>query len=664
MSTQPNPLQQPQQQPPATPAPAAPEKPNAAIWGDDEKGAQTVAQDTGFADSVKSYWHRANDVLNTGWMEPIHGWLDKANDSGTQLVQSLKASNHPYASMLTNAYMDVQKDVLGFLNLNPKNALAVAATGGTSAVGKSVLAQALTSAYNLYLAHQGAKNLFTGRQAQETAIDYANRLSMDTLQAGLGGTASALTAGSTLNNIHDVVQNRLGLSGDLAAKVQAKVEAAQQIEAAGKGEAATTSEIAQGIDKDISERQIPQRTGKIMADAAQVIHAEKARVEGLFSDLEDKATAPVTTSPDMRAEIVNTLTAHGVQPDEIPAKIFSALPQEQNATTVRALTASELKAASMASKWAHNGMGGDDMRGALINLGYVPKQVDAIMNVAAPKLNTGDVVSFKATTRVREDLYNAAQSATDSTLKRALFEAHDNVTGIQQRYADENGFGKQYETAKNEYRDFKRGLGDGPMNDFMSAYDVHEQNMLRHTSALMNPTQAETFRRLFTSFGVDASPLSDIIDEQKSTAEGAKQRISDIEAETEQRVKDLGLDHSIMRGESDLQFAGQSTLQIRQNAIRKLVQNSRKVGISDPYSLMQIMYGGAMLGMGSMFGTLHIARGMAPEGIRAMLNNPTFQDWAAHESGVDPTLTKFRSGLGNATNKLQKLADSFKAYLK
>src|SRR5262249_25475002 len=126
------------------------------------------------------------------------------------------------------------------------------------------------------------------------------------------------------------------------------------------------------------------------------------------------------------------------------------------------------------------------------------------------------------------DLWEAGSASKDPVIRRALREAYDNVTGLQERYAQEQGFGPAYRSAKRQYFQFKHELGGGLMSDFLNASQVEDQAMLPRVAQLISPANGEALRGLLGNMGVDVSPMADLIAEQKSVAEGAKQTAKDL----------------------------------------------------------------------------------------------------------------------------------------
>jgi hypothetical protein len=284
-------------------------------------------------------------------------------------------------------------------------------------------------------------------------------------------------------------------------------------------------------------------------------------------------------------------------------------------------------------------------------------------------------VSFSDLTRVRGDLFDAAQAAGDPVVKNGLFDAYDSITKMQEKYADMNNFGDKYRAAKEDYKNFKRELGSGLMSDFLKAEDYRQQAMTPKLAKIMTGRDMEAMRGLLKMAGVDVSPLDNLIAQRnaasKTLAEGGKSAAKEAAtvlktatkagqaktAEAEKQAVALGKQGSVIPKVSDLDLKGKTTEQIRREALEHISTNARQAGISNPMGMFMLIYGSLRLAMGSPFGAYPAARGGATilkSKQAALLRNPSYQDWLIREAGVDPSNTtligKMRKGLAALAN--------------
>lgn len=631
----------------------------------------------GFVDDVKLYWRQ---VMDTSILAPLQGLFNSADETGQQIIKNELDHAHPIRAGLAKGYFEVQKDVTDLLSglTTPTNIGLGIVSGGESAAAK-----ALASVTALYFGWRGSQQMLTGRQAGETRADEIRRRSFGALQAVAGGAGTVTAGVSAKESLRSSIQNNLGLSGELAAKVQAKVELAQEAEAqAAKEQAAVTKTtksqvgavqaVGQGTAATAAE-QTPIELNKIMAQASQAVAMENARFKSEYQKMNESATAPVTTAEDLKAEIVNSIKARGVQDAEITKienKIFAALPKAPS-TTVRAPTSAENTASQVATSFSRAGMNIESIRSALVNQGYVPVQVDTAMAMAFPHLKPSDnaSVSFEMSRRVKNDLWSAAQSATDMELRNGLYDALANVDGIRQRYAEARGFGPQHSKVNSEYMKFKRELGSGTMDEFLKAYDFADQNSILLTAKnLINQDSGEALRGLLDLAGVDTTPLKAALEEHKAFAplpeqalpeiiKQAEAQAKQIEATKNQAVTTIGETNAIIRGTSDLTLAGKGNLQIRLDALRAIGDNATKSGITNAGAYIQILWGTARLLSGSPFGGFSAASGATRISVEKMLRSKSFQDYVAQESGVTAeAMPKFRRSLSKSYPYLEKIA--------
>lgn len=599
----------------------APPQPTGDSFTDAFNQAEAPTKQAGkVGDAQKSWWDWADksilDVLSGGAASRS---LAYDNEVSKHIVFHEIAQAHPWRAAMAQMYYGTLDDVakLGMQLTTPKM-LAIQGAGVLGRAGKA--AQLLA---NLYFAWRGGEALHEERQANETQADYVQRqlFAGSALAGGVGG------AGADVEGIANMTKSaqlqKLGLTGDLAGKVQAKMDAIAQI----KQKAALENTQSTGDAMDVEQQmttQAPQRMGQIVRDAAHAVYQENARVSKPFEEMAAQAEKPVTDAPTIRSTILDVIKSHGVQDQEIPPKIFNALPKRGVAPE----TFMDIPGGTAAMQ--------------------VPELAEGFEDLRKP-------VSFKDLTRVREDLWDAKAGATDGTLRNAFADAYDSITQMQEDYAAKNGFGDKYRQAKNDYRDFKRGLGSGLMSDFLRAEDYKQQAMTPKIARLTTGVHADALRGLLKLAGVDTTPLDNLTGGKPvKTAIGEVQKAAGKEAATrtagaEKQTRALGKQEPIIPGRSDVELAGKSTEEIRSEAIHRLANNMKQAGISNPMAMFMLLYGSIRLGMGSPFGGYPAARGASGLLRGRLLRNPSYQDWLIRESGVDPTnltlIGKLRKGL-------------------
>ena len=612
-----------------------------------------VSKNSGFVDDVKLYWRQ---IMDTSILAPVQGLFNSADEIGQQIVKNELAHAHPIRAALAKGYFEVQKDVTDLLSglTTPTNVGLGIISGGESAAAKVV-----ATASGLYFGWRGSQQMLTGRQAGETQADEIRRRSFGALQAVAGGAGATTGGVNAKEALRSSIQNNLGLSGELAAKVQTKVELAQEAEAQAAKEQAgvvkttkTQADAAQAVGEGtaaVAAAQTPIELNKIIDQATHEIATQQSYFNTEYGKLEAQAKAPVTTADDLKAEIINSIKAKGVQDAEIKKienKIFIALPG--NPTLDRLATKAETNAADLATVLSTGGMNLETIRKTLANQAYQPQQIDKALSLAFPEAKSAAStdVSFEASKRVKDDLWDAAQSATDTDMRNGLLDAHANVTGMRQRYADAQGFGPQHNKLNAEYMKFKRELGSGMVEEFTKAKDFHDQNTILLTAKnLINQDSGEALRKLLDLHGIDTTPLKAALEEHKAFAPLPEQALPEIIKQAEaqskqiettknQAVTTIGETNAIIPGKSDLALAGKGNLQIRLDAMQAIANNATKIGIRNFGAYVQLIWGAARLLAGSPFGGFSAASGGTRLAIEKMLRSKSFQDYVAQESGV------------------------------
>lgn len=207
---------------------------------------------------------------------------------------------------------------------------------------------------------------------------------------------------------------------------------------------------------------------------------------GLLQDLREKANAEAKAAygeingsvtaedinSDIRSSVNEGLKGSGKTPAILERLLVESSPVKGPSTAVRALTASELKASTLAGRMIKEGNSPAETSAAMVRLGYTPSQVKAIVSVASGAETAGDAVgpaySFEKLHGIyselgrelyRRDLpgdeYHTIKAARDKVLDRMRNLAKgDDPTGAK---------GAQFEVAQAGYSQFQNTFwNDGP----------------------------------------------------------------------------------------------------------------------------------------------------------------------------------------------------------
>jgi hypothetical protein len=674
------------------------------VLADSNLSRPQAATGGGFADTVKNYWHAMNGVLDTSGLAPVQGWVDEQNAALRKIVTDLKSSNHPYVAAMAEAYSTAQELATNtvFGASTPKN-VALALSGGG----------VISKAANAYFVYQGSKTLIDNfLHGDNTSHEGVVKNTL----AGAQVVMSALGLGTSIaESAHNIVQNSFGLKGDLAAKVQEKVAARIELEtaakaamdtrqSAGDAQTAMTQDIAKGTQKGIGgvdrsgvtgkvpggegqvPAELPVKMGVLMADAAQVVQSEKARMDNMWGDIAKEAgDRPVIGATDLRAKISNIMTDAGVLDKDVPSGVWKGIPNDV-AVTSHAPSAGEQVASINAQNMLNKGMSVKDVRDSLPNLGYSQDEVDRIMSMTNASPGKSDL-TFSDLNKIKNNLWDMKLAAANPTIETAVSKAHQEVMQAQEQFAVKKNFGNSnkqftidgeqktqngmYQGTKTEYFNFMHNLGGGEMYKFLKATEGADQEMMGHVDKWMGTTPQVNFvKNLFRANGVDSSPLDAALAEEKSVPAGAKQRtqeiaqatkdaVSAIGTDSAQAINEIGKKNALISGQSDFDLEGKNTIQIRQDAIERLASNAKAAGITRPLAWLQIMIGTGRMLAGSMMATGQVASGSSRIAVEKMLQSKSFQDWAIQESGVDAkAVPAFLKTIAHSYPEVLKLAQS------
>lgn len=632
------------------------------------------------------------------------------------------AKGNPVRARLFSFAGGVEKSTADFLSslTSPGSLALMALSGGESAATKA-LPEAKTLLTMLRIPQRAAAAAFgiegvaqmaTPQQEGETKADALERRLMGA-SAAVGATAA--TASGVRASFSKFLRRYFGLNDDLAAKVanqtrqitETKQAAARAEEGAnleyakkvapvadtllkgmqqvGLDTSSQLTRIEQGLEAEMSRAQSRlteldkakvKAGAQVVSDGLQAMLSEQAKVRVPFQEIGEAIKEPVTDAKAVRGLVLKEALAKGVKEGEVPSAAFKALgkaPETEGGAT-RALTESEKRAALLARDVLDKGGTEADARSAMTNLGYVPKQVEAIMGALG--ISSADVpVTFNDLTRVREDVYDAADSAKDGNVKAALMSAYNRLTDMQEKAADAAKLGLQYKAAKAAYLKFRRGIGSGMMQDWLSARDAQEQAITPKIAKLFTPSTAEALRATLKAAGVDVAPLDGVLQEMQQVREGirrgpalAKQEARDVVKGAETQVKTLQQDASRQRKElqgqrreqvrgirqaarsqvteleekgqiipkrTTSELAGKSNPELLRERLQAQATRMESSGMRNPMAFVMTVYGLVRMASGSLFGLFPLSYGVTRGELPSLIANPKFQDWVFKTTGVE-----------------------------
>jgi hypothetical protein len=313
---------------------------------------------------------------------------------------------------------------------------------------------------------------------------------------------------------------------------------------------------------------------------------------------------------------------------------------------------------------------------------------------------SGNGVSWNRLTAIREDLGQASERATDSRVKAALSKSQEGVTRLQEEIAQKKGYADKYKKAKNEYRDFKRGISSDMVHNWLDAKDAEAQSIAPKVAELTTRENATALRTVLKAAGVDVKPLDDIIVQLKETGtqvkeagKAAKAEISDTEKGAKEVTKhvsglakeeagtlaDLGEEEKsdiaaqekkdigkitkvpVIKGENVEDLQGKSNKELLALRLETLANNMQTGGILNGFAFITMLMGLERTITGSIYGPPLALAGYAKLELPRLMRNKNFQDWIISQSGNQPNTpvgNRMRKGIVAMAPILQKALKS------
>ena len=139
--------------------------------------------------------------------------------------------------------------------------------------------------------------------------------------------------------------------------------------------------------------QAEQARDQLAESLPKIREQETAVAKSLYPQIEAKADGAQLYS-QIQDEVKKSLRGSEKVPTAI-ARILSEIEPEEKATGPRALTTKELEATKLIQRQpGYQAMSTADIRGALPNLGFTPREVDAILSVARPEAPVSSALTF------------------------------------------------------------------------------------------------------------------------------------------------------------------------------------------------------------------------------------------------------------------------------
>jgi hypothetical protein len=315
------------------------------------------------------------------------------------------------------------------------------------------------------------------------------------------------------------------------------------------------SNVGEGIRSTVAEKtgiqdlapKIAQR-GKLAADAVNSAKtAENAAHEAASAPYKALAAKITETIPpeQIRGD-VSDIVGGVIEGDKIPGAIKDMMDagSSKGSSTVRALTNSEMQSADVIKKTVLD-KGGTikQARETAANLGYAPRQIDAMMSIMGEGGSEG--VGFEQLKQMKSRL-GREMGTYQGPAKAAASQLLDYIGQNMRKLAEGADSLKEYKEAESGYREF--------MKDWHNGHPIEKLLNGKDTSKIIDSFTGDTGKRVVDTlrkYGADVSPFqklhgAGLIDEPFKGAE-AKSGLMSEKAMAKARLKDVS-QQGVMRG--------------------------------------------------------------------------------------------------------------------
>lgn len=181
----------------------------------------------------------------------------------------------------------------------------------------------------------------------------------------------------------------------------------------------------------------------------------------------------------------------------------------------RALSQSELGSLTALTR---EGLKGDQLRSGLTNLGYTPRQVDAMMSTAQGASGSSVMWGFEQAKQLRTDLADEIFSSSfekyPAPIKKVTIRAWQDLTKQLDAAADKAGMSEDWSRGKQKYTNYR--------NDFHGSWDAGKYNSSPLRKAMQGQTaddimgplsdksasQSKSLLDRYQNFGVDTGSIT------------------------------------------------------------------------------------------------------------------------------------------------------------
>lgn len=272
-----------------------------------------------------------------------------------------------------------------------------------------------------------------------------------------------------------------------------------------EGPSRSKMEQLQEADALSTKAKLANLDKKVNADASGLMQKVSDTVD---KQLPDGSVDGAKVAGEIKTDLSQYVKAKVLRA-KLPPSIQKILDEAGGVTTSKStttrLTQNELRSASVLYK---QGIRGDDLRSALSNLGYAPKQVDVMIQSVEGVEGGAKMWGFKQAMQLRtelaQELFTGASEKYPGAVRKAMYRAWQNLTDQLDAAADKAKVKPDWMRAREKYTSY--------MNDFYGHYDRGKYNSSPLNSALQGDTAKDIMEPLS---GKGAQKTRDILRKYK-----------------------------------------------------------------------------------------------------------------------------------------------------
>lgn len=389
---------------------------------------------------------------------------------------------------------------------------------------------------------QVGSNLY--KAGKESLKKYGPLAPFDMIASGIEGTASSLESGGKtlykgiksgdaktaasgggemLGSLGQLLAGAEGEKVGTAVRAEAPVEIEQRATGGAKNvlasvfnEGATREKMQKLQDYDAltTKAKISRLDKSVEADAGKLMTDTSKSVDQKFPQGSTDLSQTAKVIKDGLGEKVKAKTIRA----KLPSSLSKVIDESQGGSGAKVsgrLSNSELKAA-MAMK--NSGLAGEDLKSALVNLGYAPKQVEGIMSAIEGTETQSALSSFEKMKQLRtelsKELFSGVSEKYPGTIRRVMYDAWKDMTAQLDSAAAKAGVSEEWARGKQKWANY--------MTDFYGKYErgKYSQSPIdkvlkgQNASEIMDPLsgssaqQARDILRKYSKFGVNPEEIA------------------------------------------------------------------------------------------------------------------------------------------------------------